>query len=130
MSHVEPSARRALALAGALLATEAAAYLAVLVLPSGPSLEDSEGTAASSGIVLFIGGYAVFHLVLALGLFRRWTHVRGAVIATQAIQLGLAWNLRDIEPAWVPAALGLAAASVIVLVLLPSVTRAIHADDM
>lgn len=129
MSSVEPSARRALAIAAALLFIEAAAYVAVLVVPAGPSIEGSGSGRLGAGIVLFVSGYAVFHLVIAFGLVRRWTHVRGAVIATQAIQLGLAWNLRGIDAVWIPSALGATALAVFVLVLLPSVTRAIHGDD-
>lgn len=130
MSSVEPSARRALAIAATVLVAETLGYLAVLVAPTGPTLDAPEGAALGVGVVLFVGAYAAFHLVLAVGLLRRWTHVRGAVIATQAIQLGLAWNLRDVEPAWIPAALGVGAVVVLVTVLLPSVTRAIHADEM
>lgn len=130
MTEPNRSGRRVLAGAALLLTVEAAGYLAVLLWPSSPTISPSGDAGVGIGVALFVSVYALAHLLLAFGLLRRWTHVRGGIVATQLIQLGIAWNLRDLDEAWVPAVTGLLAVSVLVLVLLPSVTRALHGDDV
>ena len=81
------------------------------------------------GAGLLLVAYGVALVVLARGLVRarRWS--RGPVVATQLIQLPLAWNFREGETAWVAVLLALTAIVVLVCVFLPSSTAALIAKD-
>ncbi len=81
------------------------------------------------GAGLLLVAYGVALVLLARGLVRarRWS--RGPVVATQLIQLPLAWNFREGETAWVAVLLALTAIVVLVCVFLPSSTDALIAED-
>ncbi len=57
---------------------------------------------------------------------RRWA--RGPVVMVQLIQLGLAWNFRDVWSVLLPVALALAALLVIAGLLHPATTRVLEED--
>jgi hypothetical protein len=80
---------------------------------------------------------AGFFLVAAAGLawcawslwrVRRWA--RGPVVMAQLIQLGLAWNFRDVWSLLLPLGLGVAALVVIAGLLHPATTQALEEHDV
>jgi hypothetical protein len=81
---------------------------------------------AISGAVFF-AGYGAGLLACAVALVRRVAWVRGPVLLTQLVQLGLAWNVRDFLPLAIPMAL--AAVVVIAGMLHPASIDALTAED-
>lgn len=76
---------------------------------------------SGAGIILL--AYAALLFVAARGVLRgrRWS--RAPTIATQLIQLPIAWSFRGGETTWFALALGAVSITVIACVLLPSSTR-------
>ena len=82
--------------------------------------------------------YATAGLLAAYGLGQAWAAVlllkhrigaRGPLVATQLIQLGLAWNSRDSEIEWLSPLLAVSAVVALVGLLAPSTTRALVAAE-
>ncbi|GAA3714692.1 hypothetical protein GCM10022204_37360 [Microlunatus aurantiacus] len=82
-----------------------------------------------SGAAIILLGYAVLLIAVARGVFRgrRWS--RAPAIATQLIQLPVAWSFRGGETTWFAALLGAVSLTVIVCLLLPSSTRVFTAGQ-
>ena len=82
-----------------------------------------------SGAAIILLGYAVLLIGVARGVFRgrRWS--RAPAIATQLIQLPVAWSFRGGETTWFAALLGAVSLIVIVCLLLPSSTRVFTAGQ-
>ena len=82
-----------------------------------------------SGAAIILLGYAVLLIAVARGVFRgrRWS--RAPAIATQLIQLPVAWSFRGGETTWFAALLGAVSLIVIVCLLLPSSTRVFTAGQ-
>ena len=82
-----------------------------------------------SGAAIILLGYAVLLIGVARGVFRgrRWS--RAPAIATQLIQLPVAWSFRGGETTWFAALLGAVSLTVIVCLLLPSSTRVFTAGQ-
>ncbi len=76
-----------------------------------------------SGAAIILLGYAVLLIAVARGVFRgrRWS--RAPAIATQLIQLPVAWSFRGGETSWFAALLGAVSLTVVVCLLLPTSTR-------
>ena len=76
-----------------------------------------------SGAAIILLAYAVLLFAVARGVLRgrRWS--RAPAIATQLIQIPVAWSFRGGETTWVAFLLGAVSLTVIVCLLLPSSTR-------
>ena len=76
-----------------------------------------------SGAAIILLAYAALLIVVARGVFhgRRWS--RAPAIATQLIQLPIAWSFRGGETTWFAVLLAVVSLTVIVSLLLPSSTR-------
>lgn len=85
------------------------------------------GLGLGAGVLLI--GYGVALILVARGLERKRRWSRGPTVATQLIQLPLAYGFRTGETAWIAALLALAAVVVLVCVLLPSSTAALITKD-
>jgi hypothetical protein len=119
------AARTLLLVAAAIVLVEALAYVVLAVLDVLDLSRDRVGTGIGAGLVL-----------LAYGLSQAWaawrvTHgdswARSPLVVTQAIQLLIAWNLRDTSP-WLSALLVVASVTALACLLAPPVTRALGAD--
>lgn len=101
-----------------MLCLEALALLGLAVLQLA-QINGSPAIAASGAV---FAGYAIVLVVLARGvvLGRRWS--RGPAVATQLIQLPIAWVLREGATAPVSTALTVSALSTVICLLLPSST--------
>jgi hypothetical protein len=75
-----------------------------------------------SGAAIILLAYAVLLFAVARGVLRgrRWS--RAPAIATQLIQLPVAWSFRGGETGWFAALLGAVSLTVVVCLLLPSST--------
>ena len=89
------------------------------------NIDPDRRAVAISGAVFF-GGYGVALLACAVALVRRVSWVRGPVLLTQLVQLGIAWNVRDFWPLAVPMAV--AALVVLAGVLHPASVDALASD--
>lgn len=111
----------ALALAAALLVVigAASAVYGVLELVATRASRAVVG----SGAAVILLGYAVLLAAAARGVLRgrRWS--RAPAIATQLIQLPIAWSFRGGGTTWFAALLGAVSLTVIVCLLLPGSTR-------
>lgn len=116
-----------LVVAASVTALEGLALLALGLL----ELANLRSTRLTMGVTT-----AGFFLVAAAGLAwcawslwraRRWA--RGPVVMAQLIQLGLAWNFRDVWSLLLPLGLGVAALVVIVGLLHPESTRVLEEHD-
>jgi uncharacterized membrane protein (DUF2068 family) len=111
----------ALTLATALLAVIGAASAVYGVL----ELIETRASRAvvGSGAAIILLAYAALLMVVARGVRRgrRWS--RAPAIATQLIQLPIAWSFRGGQTSWFALLLAAASLTVIVCVLLPSSTR-------
>lgn len=115
-------------------------FLAPLLLAAGVIALESLATAAFGvleipqirasrlvvgvGVVVLLLGYAVFLITVARGVMRgqRWS--RGAGVATQLLQLLLAYSFGQGQTLWIGLVLGVAAALALVCLLLPASTAA------
>ncbi len=94
--------------------------LAVLELANVSSERMSMGVSTA----VFFLVYGVALMACAWGLTRREGWTRGPVLITQLIQLGLAWNLRDVP--LVALALAVTAAVVLAGMLHPATLKALQ----
>ncbi len=120
--------RRLLTVATVVVTIEAAAAIAVAVLDLA-SLDESR-LGLGVGVAIFLVVYGGAQWIAALLLRQGRWGARGPVVASQFIQLGIAWNLRGVndEALVVPhLSLWVAGAALLVLgcVLAAPVTRAI-----
>ncbi|HEU5484401.1 MAG TPA: hypothetical protein VFU98_05805 [Microlunatus sp.] len=110
-----------MALATALLAVIGAASAVYGVL----ELVDTRASRAvvGSGAAIILLAYAALLIAVARGVFlgRRWS--RAPAIATQLIQLPIAWSFLGGETTWFALVLGAVSLTIIVCLLLPSSTR-------
>ena len=90
-----PSLPATVRIAAVLVVIEALAIIGYAALQLSDVGEGQGPLAAGTG--LFFGVYGGGLLLAARGLWHRMNWARGWVLATQLIQLGLAWNLRS-EP--------------------------------
>jgi hypothetical protein len=81
-----------------------------------------------SGAAIILLGYAALLTAVARGVLRgrRWS--RAPAIATQMIQLPIAWSFRGGQTSWFALLLAVASLTVIVCILLPSSTRVFVAE--
>lgn len=111
----------ALALAAALLVVVGAASAVFGVL----ELIQTRASRAvvGSGAAIILVAYAALLIGVARGVFggRRWS--RAPAIATQLIQLPIAWSFRGGDTTWFAVALGAVSLTIIVCLLLPSSTQ-------
>ncbi len=115
-------------MAFAVVAVEALALIALAVADLA-SLTSSR-VAIGVGVAVFLIVYGGTQLVAAVLLLRGRWGARGPIIASQLVQLGIAWNLRDVDPdvLVVPRLallVALAAVVVLVCVLAPPVNRSV-----
>lgn len=111
----------ALVLATALLAvigTAAAGYGVLELLATNASR-----AVVGSGAAIILLAYAVLLFAVARGVLRgrRWS--RAPAIATQLIQIPVAWSFRGGETTWFAALLAAVSLTIIICLLLPSSTR-------
>ncbi len=115
-----------LVVAASLVALEAflLAALGVLELANLRSIRLTMGVTTS----LFFVAAAAFLAWCAWSLWhaRRWA--RGPVVMAQLIQLGIAWNLRDVSTLLVPVGLAAAALVVVAGLLHPASTHVLEED--
>jgi len=88
-----PSLPATVRIAAVLVVIEALAIIGYAALQLSDVGEGQSPLAA--GTWLFFGVYGGGLLLAARGLWHRMNWARGWVLATQIIQLGLAWNLRS-----------------------------------
>ncbi len=123
-----PTVRRLLLVAAFVVAIEALAVIGLAVADLG-SIDDGR-IALGVGVALFLLLYGGAQLLSAVLLLRGRGGARGPIIASQLVQLGIAWNLRGVDPdvLVVPRLallVALAAVVVLVCVLAPPVNRAV-----
>jgi hypothetical protein len=82
-----------------------------------------------SGAAVILLAYAALLFAVARGVVRgrRWSRAPG--IATQLIQLPIAWSFLGGQTSWFAVVLGAVSLTVIVCLLLPSSTRAFVGDQ-
>lgn len=82
-----------------------------------------------SGAAIILLAYAVLLVAVARGVVRgrRWS--RAPAIATQLIQLPVAWSFRGGETTWFAALLGVVSLVVVVCLLLPTSTAVFTAGQ-
>ena len=128
----QPGARRLLIVAAAVVTIEAVVLIG-LALADLLSLDSSRVT-IGVGVAAFLLVYGGSLLVaMAMMLRGRWG-ARGPLVASQLVQLGIAWNLRGVDPDTlvVPRLsllVALAAVVVLVCLLASPVTAAIVAAE-
>lgn len=120
-----PRARRIAVTVGALVALEAAAYLVLVVLDVTDMATSRLAIGLGVGILLL--GYAGLHLWAAWRLQSFDEHARGPIVVLQLIQLGIAWNLREV--ASLSLILVVVALAVLALVLHPQLTREVTGNS-
>jgi hypothetical protein len=110
----------ALALAAGLLAVIGAASAGYGVLELMAT--NASRAVVGSGAAIILLAYAVLLFAVARGVLmgRRWS--RAPAIATQLIQLPVAWSFRGGETTWFAALLGAMSLVAIICLLLPSST--------
>ncbi|MDF1703944.1 MAG: hypothetical protein P1U38_04160 [Aeromicrobium sp.] len=123
-----PTVRRLLAVAAVVVTLEAAAVIALAVADLASI--DGGRIAIGVGVAVFFLLYGGMQLVAAVLLLRGRAGARGPIVATQLLQLLIAWSLRDVDAdvlviRHLPLGAGLAAILVLVCVLAPPVNRAI-----
>ncbi|WP_340540711.1 hypothetical protein [Nocardioides sp. GXZ039] len=93
---------------------------------AGVGGDDSSGSGAASAVGIFLGAYGLGLLAAAWGLWQVNGWARGPILITQLVQLGIAWNLRDMPLL----ALGLTVVAVatLALVLVPSSRLALERE--
>lgn len=121
--------RALILLASAVVVAEALVVLALAVADLANI--SGERLGLGIGVAIFFGSYGVGQLVAVVLLNRGVAGARGPLVLTQLIQLGLAWNLRDVDfgDVGIPgisAALVVSAAVVLICLLAPSVGRALE----
>lgn len=127
-----PTVRRLLTVAAVVVTVEALAVIALAVADLGSI--DGGRVAIGVGVAVFFLLYGGTQLVAAVLLLRGRYGARGPIVATQMLQLLIAWSLRDVDGdalaiRYLPLGAGLAALVVLVCVLAPPVNRAIVARE-
>jgi len=107
--------------AASLVAIEGFVLLALAVAELANLASDRMSMGISTAIFFVVYGAALGFCAWALTRRQGWT--RGPVLLTQLIQLGLAWNLRDVP--LVAVALAVTAAVVLAGMLHPATLRAL-----
>ena len=113
-----------LTVAASLVAIQGGLLLVFAVLELASVSSDRISLAVSTAIFFVI--YGVVLVLCARALTRRQGWARGPVLITQLIQLGLAWNLRDIV---LVAVLLVVAALIVLAGMLHPASIAALADD-
>ncbi|GAA3620597.1 hypothetical protein [Microlunatus ginsengisoli] len=113
-----------LVVAASVLAVEALGLLGLAVL----QLREIDGSSSIAAGVGF-AAYGVFLGLVARGLLRRRRWSRGPAVASQLIQLPIAWTLRSGADAWLAAILVVTAVVAVVGVLVASSTAALLPRD-
>lgn len=113
-------------MAASLTAVEAVVLLAlgVLELANLRSIRLTMGVTTS--VFFLAAAAALAWCAWSLWKARRWA--RGPVVMAQLIQLGLAWNFRDVWSIVLPLGLGVVALVVIAGLLHPASTRVLEED--
>ena len=120
-------ARPYLLVACGVVAIEALALL-VLGIAELQSVEaERVGLGISTGGFFLVIGGALGYCVY--GLWQRTSWVRGPIVLTQLIALGLAWNFRTISPTVIAVALLAVGLVGLVAMLSPATTDALNAED-
>lgn len=114
-----------LTVAASLVAVQAVVLLGVAILELADITPDRAALGVSTAIFFTLYGSVLAAAALALWRLQGWS--RGPVMITQLIQLGLAWNLRDVA---LPAIV-LAASAVLAIagVVHPDSIRALEHED-
>jgi hypothetical protein len=98
-----------LTVAASLVAVQGVVLLGLAAAELASIEADRQAVAIS--VAVFFACYGLALLACGFGLTRRVSWVRGPVLLTQLVQLGIAWNVRDFWPLAVPVAI----AAVVVL---------------
>ena len=123
-----PNVRRLLTVAAAVVTLEGLAVIALAVADLASI--DGGRVAIGVGVAIFFLLYGGTQLVASVLLLRGRYGARGPIVATQLLQLLIAWSLRDVDAdalaiRYLPLGAGVAALVVLVCVLAPPVNRAI-----
>ncbi len=110
-----------------IVAVEALAYLALAVLDLA-SISPGK-VAVGAGVALFFLIYGFGQWWAAYSLFRLNEWARGALVFTQLVQLGLAWNVHAASPSWLSWLLAVPAAVCLLCLVAPVTNRALLAED-
>ena len=127
-----PNVRRLLLVAAVVVTLEALGVIAFAVADLASI--DGGRVAVGVGVAVFFLFYGGTQLVAVVLLLRGRYGARGPIVATQLLQLLIAWSLRDVDGdalaiRHLPLGAGLAALVVLVCVLAPPVNRAIAARE-
>lgn len=120
MGHTTPAPTPRIKVAVLVVAVEALALIVFAVLDLLDLHPDR--VVLAIGTSLFLFAYAGLQLLAARALWHVSGWGRGALAFTQLIQLGLAWNLRNANPA-VSAVFALTAATVLWCLFSPATNR-------
>ncbi len=124
--RAERAARRLLAIAAAVVAIEAFAYVVLAVLDLTNVTRERLGMGVGAGVLLAL--YGAGQLFAAWRVFRGEGWARSPLIVTHLIQLLLAWNLHTGDSAWLALVMAVLAIVVLGCLLSPPVTRALGRD--
>lgn len=109
----------------------AAALLVLVAVTSGTlgvleafNVRPHRAVVGVGGTILLVG-YSVALLLVVRGLLRLRSWARGPAVATQVLQLPVAYSFLGGPTTWIGIALGLVSIVVIVCLVLPSSTRAL-----
>lgn len=130
----EPSSERAdsadarpyLLVACSVVALEAVALLILAGFELAATESDRAGLGVSTAIFFVVIGVGLGWF--AICLWRRASWARGPVVFAQLVQLGLAWNFREVSPRVIAIALLLTAVVTLAAVLAPATTAALTDD--
>lgn len=120
-------ARPYLLVGGAVVALEALTLLGLGVAELLSTEADRAGLGVSTAVFFLVIGAALGWCVRGLLRYSSW--VRGPVVLTQLIALGLAWNFRTVSPKIIAVGLLVVAIAGLVALLAPATTAALNADD-
>ncbi len=113
--------------AAVIVAVEALAYVALAVLDLASI--SPERVAVGAGVALFFLIYGFGQWWATYSLFRLNEWARGALLFTQLVQLGLAWNVRAASQSWLPWLLAVPAAVCLLCLIAPVTNRALLTKD-
>lgn len=111
-----------LTVAASLVAVEGVVLVALAVAELVNLTSERMSMGVSTGVFFLVYGVALGGCAWALNRQQGWT--RGPVLLTQLIQLGLAWNLRDLP--LIAGALAVTAAVVLAGMLHPATLRVLQ----
>lgn len=119
------AARSLLLVAAAIVLLEALGYIVLAVLDVFDLSRDRLGTGIGVGLVLLAYGLGQAWAAWRVAHGDAWA--RSPLVVTQAIQLLIAWNVRETS-VWLAVLLVLSAVAALACLLAPPVTRALGAD--